>query len=82
AKARRLNDLLQASGLSIVGGTELFTLIETNRAQAIYQALGKAGILVRRFEDQPDWLRIGLPGAESEWEKLIAALSAINNMGE
>jgi cobalamin biosynthesis protein CobC len=82
AKARRLNDLLQASGLSIVGGTELFTLVETNQAQAIYRVLGQAGILVRRFEDQPDWLRIGLPGAESEWEKLIAALSAINNMGE
>jgi len=81
-KAERLNDLLQATGLSIVGGTELFTLIETKHAQAFYQALGKAGILLRRFEDQADWLRIGLPGTDAEWQKLAAALSAINNMGE
>ncbi len=81
-KATRLNDLLQACGLSIAGGAELFTLIETGQAQAIYQGLGRAGVLVRRFEDLPNWLRIGLPGADREWEKLATALSAIDNMGE
>ena len=82
AKSTRLNNLLQERGHAIVGGTELFTLIETKHAQMIYQALGRSGILVRRFDDQPNWLRIGLPGAESEWEKLAAGLSAIKDMGK
>ncbi|MBT3991765.1 MAG: threonine-phosphate decarboxylase [Rhodospirillaceae bacterium] len=81
-QSARLNKLLQSHSLSIVGGTELFTLVETDKALNIYNALGKAGILVRRFEDQPHWLRIGLAGAENEWQRLAAALNAIDNMGE
>tara|TARA_B100000315_G_scaffold218311_2_gene219524 strand:+ start:1151 stop:2167 length:1017 start_codon:yes stop_codon:yes gene_type:complete len=82
SKSTRLNEILQTNALTIVGGTELFTLIETRQAQAIYQALGKAGILVRRFEDEPNWLRIGLPGADREWEILATALNAVDDMGE
>ena len=81
-QSTKLNDLLSAHALTIVGGTELFTLIETEEAQAIYKTFGRAGILLRRFEDQPNWLRIGLPGVKSEWQRFEAVLNAIDNMGE
>ena len=35
-----------------------------------------AGILTRRFPEQPGWLRIGLPGSEAAWDRLRAALAA------
>jgi cobalamin biosynthetic protein CobC len=81
-QSRRLNEMLVAHKLSIAGGTDLFTLIETEQAPALYTAFGQAGILVRRFEEPTNWLRIGLPGADSEWQRLEAALNAINNMAE
>jgi cobalamin biosynthesis protein CobC len=82
AQSIRLNNLLTTHGLTIVGGTELFTLVELDAAQNLYNAFGNSGILVRRFEDQPNWLRIGLPGAEIEWQRFEAVLNAINNVGE
>ena len=36
----------------------------------------RSGILVRRFTEQPDWLRFGLPAGESEWKRLAAALAS------
>jgi cobalamin biosynthetic protein CobC len=30
---------------------------------------------VRRFAAEPTWLRFGLPGAESEWQRLADALT-------
>lgn len=81
-QSARLNEMLAAHQLAIHGGTELFTLIETARARDIYHALGQAGILVRAFDYQPDWLRIGLPGDEKEWLRLEAALKTIDNMAE
>jgi cobalamin biosynthesis protein CobC len=82
AQSTRLNKLLTTHGLTIFGGTELFTLVELDTAQSLYNAFGNAGILVRRFEDQSNWLRIGLPGAEIEWHRFEAVLNAINNVGE
>jgi hypothetical protein len=29
---------------------------------------------VRSFEDHPSWLRFGLPGKQSDWHRLEAAL--------
>jgi len=37
--------------------------------------LGNAGILVRRFAEQPTWLRFGLPGDEAAWRRLETALA-------
>lgn len=74
--ARRLDTLLKKSGLEIVGGTTLYRLVRTPHADALFQHLGRAGILVRRFTDQPQWLRVGLPGNDSEMTRLEAALAA------
>jgi cobalamin biosynthetic protein CobC len=73
--AQRLDALLVGAGLRIVGGTSLFRLVETPVAAALFDWLGNAGILVRRFTAQPSWLRFGLPANEPEWERLAYALA-------
>ena len=72
----RLETLLANAGLEIVGGTFLFRLVRTKDAAELFQRLGQAGIIVRRFADHPSWLRFGLPGNEAEWQRLGAALAA------
>lgn len=74
--ARRLDGLLSAAGLDPVGGTTLFRLVRTPDAATIFDRLGRAGILVRRFDAEPAWLRVGLPADEAAWQRLAAALVA------
>ena len=71
--AARLDVLLARVG-RVAGGTDLFRLLETDEAAALFGRLGRAGIYVRRFQDQPDRLRFGLPGSEAAWTRLEAAL--------
>lgn len=73
--AQRLEDLLTASGFHIVGGTPLFRLAAHPHAQEIADALGQCAIHVRRFPEQPDWLRFGLAGPEDDWQRLEQALA-------
>lgn len=70
----RLEVLLQDAGLESVGHTELFHLVRSLEAQQTFERLGRAGIFVRRFEEQSEWLRFGLPGEEDAWRRLEAAL--------
>lgn len=74
ADCARLDALLQAAGLRVIGGTHLFRLSESHSAAARFDRLGQAGILVRRFDAHPHWLRSGLPGDEAEWARLREAL--------
>ena len=76
ADAGRLDGLMECAGLKVVGGTDLFRLGESTGAPALYEKLGQAGILVRPFDYQPKWLRLGLPGTEQDWARLEAALNA------
>jgi cobalamin biosynthesis protein CobC len=71
---QRLDALLTDLALPIVGGTDLFRLVQTPAAHALFAHLGEAGIWVRAFADHPDWLRFGLPGDEAAWKRLKAAL--------
>jgi cobalamin biosynthetic protein CobC len=73
--ARRLDDILTNAGVEIVGGTSLFRLVRTRAASELFHHLGRAGILVRRFPEQPAWLRFGLPGSDDAWRRLRAALA-------
>jgi cobalamin biosynthetic protein CobC len=77
--AGKLDALLAEASLDAIGGTSLFRLVETKNAEALFNHLGRAGILVRRFEDHAPWLRFGLPGSEQDWQRLGAALAAFNN---
>jgi cobalamin biosynthesis protein CobC len=72
----RLDALLSLAALRVIGGTLLFRLGESPSAAAIFQHLGRAGILVRRFAARPAWLRVGLPGAPEAWQRLEAALTS------
>ena len=74
--AQRLDALLRGAGLDVVGGTALFRLARGVAAPELFDQLGCAGIFVRRFADQPDWLRLGLPGSDVEWNRLATALGS------
>jgi cobalamin biosynthetic protein CobC len=72
--ASELDHFLLEADLEVLGGTSLFRLVKSERsASRIFQRLGAAGILVRRFTEQPDWLRFGIPRAH-EWDRLRNAL--------
>ncbi|MBY3043135.1 threonine-phosphate decarboxylase CobD [Rhizobium leguminosarum] len=55
-----LHTALDGAGLRIAGGTALFTLVNDPRASDIYTYLCQHHILVRKFDNAPDWLRFGL----------------------
>jgi cobalamin biosynthetic protein CobC len=74
AAGARLDALVESCGLSIEGGTPLFRLVSHPRASSIADALGSAGILVRRFVERPEWLRMGLPPGEPAWMRLEQSL--------
>jgi cobalamin biosynthetic protein CobC len=73
--ARRLDAILNEAGLEKIGGTSLFSLVRSSDAQQFFEKLGRAGIFVRCFAEEPEWLRFGLPGSEADWRRLAAALS-------
>jgi cobalamin biosynthesis protein CobC len=75
-EARRLDDLARRAGWGLVGGTPLFRLYETGNAVAAQEKLARAKIWSRIFSNKPGWLRLGLPGDETEWTRLATALSA------
>ncbi len=73
-ETRLLDALLVQAGLSVVGGTHLFRLVNAPRAWALYEHLGQNGILVRPFAASPRWLRVGLPPDQAARQRLAAAL--------
>ena len=76
--AARLDGLLGAAGCRILGGTPLFRLVESDRAQDLADALAAAGIHVRRFPHDRRLLRFGLPAGEAAWERLERAADAFD----
>ena len=76
ADSARLAALLDRHGLAGGGGTALFQWRPTPDAVAIHARLAEQAILTRLFET-PAGLRFGLPGPETEWERLAAALSRL-----
>ncbi|WP_374242996.1 threonine-phosphate decarboxylase CobD [Zoogloea sp.] len=76
ADSARLAALLNRHGLAGGGGTALFQWRPTPDAVAIHARLAEQAILTRLFET-PAGLRFGLPGPETEWARLEAALSRL-----
>jgi len=70
----QLDHVLSEAGLSLVGGTDLFRLVETAGARDLSHHLGRAGILVRSFDRHPGWVRIGLPPSADALQRLSAEL--------
>lgn len=75
----RLHDLLSQHGLAPDGGCALFQWLRTPKAAGMHDALARRAILTRVFQDPPG-LRFGLPGNESEWERLDSELAKINKL--
>ena len=71
----RLDALAAPRGWKLIGGTPLFRLYETGDANRAQEQLASAQIWSRVFPYQKGWLRLGLPGNETEWARLSAALA-------
>lgn len=72
--AARLDALMQRAGARPVGGTTLFRLYDTVDAGTWQDRLARARIWTRIFPYSTRWLRLGLPGQETDWNRLEQAL--------
>ena len=72
--AERLNTMLRRIKLEVIGGTSLFRLVRTPTTDPLFRHLGRAGLLVRVFPENPSWLRFGLPAGETAWRRLEISL--------
>jgi cobalamin biosynthetic protein CobC len=75
--AARLRAVLASNGLTVVGGTDLFVLVESLAAGAIHRGLAEQGIWTRAFPEHRRWLRIGLPGDDAGFARLEHALASL-----
>jgi cobalamin biosynthetic protein CobC len=71
----RLDEMVQSQGWRLVGSAPLFRLYETPAALAAQQKLAHGQIWSRVFAQNPAWLRLGIPGNESEWTRLAEVLA-------
>ena len=61
-----LKGRLHAIGMCVKGSTPFFILADDHRSQALSEHLGRAGIFTRRFDEHPNWLRLGTPAGDSQ----------------
>lgn len=73
-EAYRLEALLDRAGLESAGGTALFRLVRHGEASVWHARLARAGVWVRAFPQQPELLRVGLPGGPADWHRLTRGL--------
>ncbi|MFT4715804.1 MAG: cobalamin biosynthetic protein CobC [Paracoccaceae bacterium] len=76
--ANRLDKLmLVIPGVTQASGTSLFRLYDTKDATAFRTRLARAHILTRSFPYSKSWLRLGLPGSDTDWARLETALEVV-----
>ena len=63
--------------LPIIGGTDLFTLVDQSAKPALFKELLRAKIYVRSFDYNVDWLRVGLPANDEELARLKLAVTSL-----
>ena len=71
----RLDKILVGANLDVVGGTTLFRLVHMD-ASDLFRHLGRAGIFVRIFPENPNWVRFAQPAPEHDWRRLEIAMAA------
>jgi len=76
-----LDAVLRQADLEVAGGTSLYRFVRTPDAGALVDALGQAGILIRSFDFDPRALRFGVPGNQTDLERLRNALLACRAKG-
>jgi cobalamin biosynthetic protein CobC len=79
AQGPALDEMLAAAGFASAGGSVLFRLVRHQNAQVWFERLAESGILVRRFEARPDWLRFGIAGSDADMARLRDALGLTAN---
>jgi cobalamin biosynthetic protein CobC len=70
----KLDGIATDTGLSLVGGTDLFRLYACSNSDTVYRKLAAEHILTRTFPYSKTWIRLGLPGDEAEWQRLSRVL--------
>jgi len=70
-----LRETVARSGLTVVGSTDLYVLVECADARHLWRTLCAARILTRPFPERPGWLRLGLPDTAEATLRLEHALS-------
>lgn len=73
-RAAQLDALLAENGLRVAGGTPLFRFLRPSGAESLFRCLGEDGILVRSFTEDPEALRLGLPGDDAALLRLSRSL--------
>jgi cobalamin biosynthesis protein CobC len=74
-QATKLDAVLRAAGLHIVGGTSLFRLARHREAAVIHAQLARTHIWTRRFNHADDLLRFGLPADDTGLVRLATGLT-------
>ena len=77
--ADRLDAMALTSGFAVVGGCPLFRLYHVADATTVHTTLAKAHIWSRIFPGNQNWVRLGLPGSDVEWDRLGVALGACSD---
>ncbi|MEP1443903.1 MAG: threonine-phosphate decarboxylase CobD [Hyphomicrobiales bacterium] len=67
--------IFKEAKIPVVGGTDLFTLVDQSAKPSLFKELLRARIYVRAFDYNRDWLRIGLPKNDRELARLKAAVN-------
>ncbi|MEO9337981.1 threonine-phosphate decarboxylase CobD [Mesorhizobium sp. SB112] len=73
-EAGRFASLFSRFGVEVSGGTSLFSFFRIEKAQNLFEFLGKNGVILRNFADRPNDFRAGLPASEAEWQRLESIL--------
>lgn len=74
-EASALDAVLLSHGLIPTGDCPLFRLIEVKDGGLLFGRLARCSILTRPFEDNPRWLRLGLPADEQGLARIDKALA-------
>ncbi len=72
--AQRLDGIAAEGGLSLIGGTDLFRLYSCSNSDTVFRKLAAERILTRTFPYSKNWIRLGLPGGEPDWQRLSLVL--------
>jgi cobalamin biosynthetic protein CobC len=77
ADRKRLDDIVGRAGLKMLGGTDLFGLVEGPDGTDLLDHFARAGILIRGFAAEPRQYRFGLPADEAAWQRLEVAFRTL-----
>lgn len=75
----RLQRELESRGFAVDGMTQYFAWVRHEEARDIQSQFAARGILIRVF-DEPLSFRVGLPGSDAEWKRLLEGLDHVSHL--